>query len=397
MSGRVSVVIASLAVVWLTGCGPGNTFAPPPAPPVTVVEVAPENVELFDEYSGRIEATQSVEVRARVRGFLERVHFEPGQLVAKGDTLFTIEQDGYRAAVDNAAAALERAKAAEQLAQTKFQMQRQLFDKEAISELEFRQAEAVLAESSAATRQAESALQTARLDLEYTTISAPIAGRVGRELVTIGNLVGASENTLLTTIVAENPVHAYFTASERAMLAFLRRQGGRTGEGRDIEVRLQLADGAQYQQPGRIDFADNQVAAETGTIELRAVFPNPDGLLVPGVFARVLVANPLADAILLPTRALQRDLSGAYVMLATPDNVAEQRYVTEGPASGARTVISEGLKPGDRVIVDGLQRVRPGLPVAVEASPQTPQAADAQNAGADASQTPRPAGDQPSA
>ncbi len=365
MSNRIYWSVFLIGLGALSACGPRNQFAPPPEPAVTALELQPRDAQVMQSFSGRIEATESVEIRARVKGFLEEIHFQPGEVVNKGDVLFTIEKDTYAATVQNARGALERAQAAQALAQTTFQRQQQLFESQTISELEFLQSKAELDESIAAVKQAEGALQTAELDLKYTTIVAPITGRVSRELVTVGNLVGSGENTLLTTIVSDNPVYAYFTIDEREVLAFIRQQGGRPEDRREQgpEVSLLLADGHQYAEKGRIDFADNQISQATGTIEIRAKVPNSNGELVPGIFSRVQMGQQREQVLVIPQQAIQRDLSGAYVMLIDSSDNAQIKYITEGPAVDNGVIVEDGLQAGDRIVIEGLQRVRPGLPV----------------------------------
>ncbi len=370
MSRCISGVLCLTGMVIVLGCGPRNQFAPPPAPEVTAIQLQPKDVEVQQSYSGRIEATESVEVRARVKGFLQKIHFEPGEVVNEGDLLFTIEPDTYEATVKNAVGALQRTQAAQTLAETTFQRQKQLFESQTISELEFLQSKAQLDESIAAVKQAEGALQSAELDLKYTTIKAPIRGRVSRELVTVGNLVGSGENTLLTTIVSDDPVYAYFTIDEREVLSFIRRQGGRPEERNEQgpEVSLVLADGHVYSENGRINYADNQISQETGTIEIRAEFPNPNNELVPGIFGRVRMAQQREQALLIPQQSIQRDLSGPYVMMIDSEGNAQIKYIVEGTTVGAEVIVTDGLHAGDQIIVEGLQRVRPGLPVKVVAA-----------------------------
>ena len=372
--GQEVKVLAFLTLLLAGGCGPQNTFSPPPAPSVGVIEVRPTTAEVYEEVTGRIDATETVEIRARVSGLLQEIKFSPGQLVKEGDPLFTIEPELYQAAVQSAEGSLERTKASAQLADATYQIQEQLFQKGTVSQIEFLQASARRNEAIAHVKEAEGMLQKAELDLSYTSITSPINGRIGRNLVSEGNLIGSGENTLLATVVSDNPVYAYFTVDQRTMLGLLRSEDDRPGDGpgKGQEFYLRLADGHDYSEKGKLDYVDNQVSSESGTLELRALFPNPEGQLIPGIFARVRVRQVLEDVITVPTRAIQRNLAGSYVTVIEQNNLANIRGITTGPLDGDQTIVVEGLIAGDRVAVDGIQRVRPGQEVIVQEIPKQP-------------------------
>ena len=233
---------------------------------------------------------------------------------------------------------------------------------------EFVEAQAAYEGAKASLLATEAAVAQAELDLAYTRIAAPIGGRVNRSAVDTGNLVGQGEPTLLTTIVSWEPIHVYFTISEREVLDFRRRRIGAKEKPADIEARLTLADGTAYPLPGRIDYADNRVDPQTGTIRVRAVFENPDRLLVPGIFARVRIPRKKSQATLVPEVALQRDLGGYFVLTVNDKGVVARRDVTVGANVGEYKVIASGLDGGERIVIRGLQRARPGVHVNAEST-----------------------------
>jgi multidrug efflux system membrane fusion protein len=333
------------------------TPVPPPAPKVTVAPVEEKLVTEFEEITGRIDATETVELRARVSGHLDAVHFQAGQLVKQGDVLFTIDPRWYQAQFDLASA---RADVAEREAKRA----EELLAAAAISseEAEARRARAA---------EARAELATARLDLEHTQVRAPISGRVSRALVTRGNLVSGSPGnaTLLTTIVTVGDAYVYADLDESTLLKFnrlLRENRIATRDGR-IPVDLQLADENDYPRHGFIESTDNRVNPETGSLTLRMVFPNRDGALVPGLFARVRVpVSPLESALLISERAVGTDQSQKFVLTVGKDNTVAYRTVKLGSNIGGKRIVREGLHAGDQIIVNGLQHVRPGMTVEPE-------------------------------
>jgi len=307
---------------------------------------------------------ETVELRPRVSGYVERVAYEEGQEVRKGDLLFLIDQRSYRAAFDRARAELERARSESKLAGSELARAQTLVDARAISGEEFDARNAAATQGNAAVRAAEAALDRARLDLEFTEVRAPIDGRAGRAVVTVGNLAQA-DTTLLTTLVSLDPVHVYFEADEQTYLGYneLARRGER-GESRN-PVRIGLANETGYPHSGTLDFTDNQVDSRTGTIRARAVVPNPDRVFTPGLFARVqLEGSGVFHALLVDDKAVLTDQDRKYVYVLGPGNTAVRRDIELGRMVGGLRVVSAGLEPADQVIVHGVQKVFvAGMPV----------------------------------
>lgn len=382
MLHRAAVLAAVLSVV--AGCGPRNQFVPPPPPKVTVARPLVRDVTTYGEATGVLKASEFIEIRARVRGFLVEKTFQPGDDVEAGQVLFQIERGPYEATVSAAEAELAKAEADLSLAGTTYARKQELFASSAISDLELREAKASNDGAQAAVARARASLASARIDLDYTTVTAPIAGKLSRDLVNVGNLVGGGEATLLTTLVQVDPIFAYFQLGERDLLYFLGRRVKRIEEGTDtglvvgedeaIPVRLRLADGSVYAHRGRVDFIDNVLNPDTGTVEVRAVFPNPNGVLSQGLFARVGFPVDHEDAVLVPRRAIQQDMSGRFVFIVENENLVVTRQVEVGAEYDAFQIVTKGLQGSDRVIIDGLQRARPGIEVECdEAAPELSQ------------------------
>ena len=375
--------LATAVLVAVAGCTQKNVFEPPPPPEVTVQRPVQREVTIYKDYVGRADASETVEIRARVKGFLRTIDFEPSQFVDIGDPLFTIEPESFLAAQASAEAAVDQAKAARGLAKVTLERAQVAYDKGAVSDLEMMEKRAHLDAADAAVRAAEAALDTAKLDVSYTIILAPIKGRVSREYVTIGNLVGSGEATLLTTIVKDDPIYAYFNLSERELLPYLGRRRNDDNPERPVApARLQFSDGREYEHEGEIDFADNTVDALTGTIQIRAKFPNPVGGLIPGLFVRVLIPQETQEVKLVPEVALQRDLVGPYLLVVNEEGVVERHDVALGERLKDLRIIDSGLDGSERVIVKGLQRARPGVNVAAqEANTAAPSAGTSEEAG----------------
>jgi multidrug efflux system membrane fusion protein len=342
-------------------------------PEVSVAPVLVRSVQQWDEFNGRIAAVQRVEVRPRVSGIVDLVAFTDGQEVRLGDLLFVIDPRPYRAALTGAQAQLEHANAAAQLAKIKAQRAKKLIVSHAISgeELDNRMAEQ--AQSQAEVRSAEAALANARLNLEFTEIRAPITGRVGRAQLTPGNLTQANQS-LLTTVVSQDPVHVYFEPDEQSYLRYLDlvRNGARAGSGQTVHLGLTNESGFPHQ--GRLDFTDNHVDSATGTIRLRAVLPNPDRQFTPGLYARVqLDGGTLPKAILIDERAVLTDQDRKYVYTLGVDHKALRKDVKLGAAVGRLRVVRSGLTQDDEVVIDGIQKIfYPGMivrPVKVAMEP----------------------------
>ena len=361
--------VAALAL--LSGCGRSGTGdahasnGPPPAPEVQVAEVALQAIRPWDEFNGRIEAVESVQLRSRVSGYIERIAFAEGQEVKKGQLLFVIDQRPYRAALASAQAQLERARAAAGLAQTQDQRARQLVAENAVSREEADTRAATLDQATAQVRAAEAELATARLQLDFTEVRAPITGRASRALLTVGNMAQADQS-VLTTLVSQDPVYAYFDADEHSFLRY--QKAGLSGQGR--AVRVALVGDSGFAHAGTLDFSDNQLQPGTGTMRLRARLANPDRVLTPGLFARVQMqsgpdpqgAEP--QALLIDDKAVLTDQDRKYVYVVGEGNVAERRDLTLGRMVDGRRLVEQGLTVGDRLVVGGVQRIYyPGMPV----------------------------------
>jgi RND family efflux transporter MFP subunit len=360
-------LLAAAALLFLASC-----HAPPPPPPppqVTVAQAIGRKVADWDEFTGRFEAVNSVEVRPRVSGYVQRVAFSEGATVPQGAVLFVIDQRPYEAEVERAEADLAQARTREELAASELQRAGELLRTQAISREEFDARTSGRAESSAAVSEAEAALKTARLNLEWTTVRAPISGRVGRAEVTPGNLVqaGPPSATLLTTIVSLDPIYVYFDADELAYLKFLKSVPGKqaaAARARTLPVSIGLANETGFPHEGRIDFLDNRVDGTAGTIRVRAVLRNPDRQFAPGLFARVkLVSGNQYAATLIDDRAVGTDQDRKFVLVLKPDSSVEYRAVELGPTVDGLRVVRSGLQPGEDIVVKGLQRVRPGMKV----------------------------------
>jgi RND family efflux transporter MFP subunit len=345
---------------------------PPPA--VTVARPVEREVVEWDEYPARLQATEMVEVRARVSGYLQAIHFKDGAFVQKGDLLFTIDPRPYEAVQRGAEAEHAVAKARLALAEKKAERAVSLVKREAISqeETDIRAAEQLQAGAMVAA--AAAAVETAKLEVDFTQIRSPIAGRTGRRLVTEGNLInGGTLGTLLTTIVSLDPIYAYVEADERSFLKYSRlaRSGERLSS-REYRnpVHLGLADEPGFPHQGHMDFVDNQLDQGTGTMVGRAVIPNPDFLLTPGMFGRLrLPGGGKFQAVLIPDPAVLADQAEKFVWVLDVEDRAQYRRVHTGGMYEGLRIIRDGLKPGDRVIVAGVQRVRPGTHVVPEEAP----------------------------
>lgn len=368
------VLLAAGAVGYVTTHATAAESAPvlpPPAPKVTVAPVEQRVVTEYEEIAGHVDSTETVELRARVSGHLEEVRFHAGQIVQKGDVLFTIDPRWYRARFDLAQAQVDEAKAHAEVADREAKRARDLLAGQAISseESEARVSRAV--EARAAFAAAQAALESARLDLEYTEVRAPIAGRISRALVTAGNLVSGTPGnaTLLTTIVSVGDAYVYADLDEAAVLRFnqLARENRLPSENGHVPVELQLADEDGYPRHGYIESTDNRVNPATGSLMVRMVFPNSDGALLPGLYARVRVPISAPErALLISERAIGTDQGQKFVLALEQNNTVAYRTVQLGAEFNDKRVVRSGLKPGDRIVVNGLQRVRPGMAVTPE-------------------------------
>lgn len=341
----------------------------PPAMPVSVAAVEQRDVTIWDDYSGRLEAIDRVEVRSRVAGAIKAVHFREGALVKKDDLLITIDPDPYAAEVERAEAQVAAAEARLALARSDVDRGRQLWDSRTVSARDLDQRQNAHREAEANLRGAQAALRAAQLNLDYTQIKAPVSGRVGKLEITVGNLVAAGAGApVLATLVSVDPIYASYSADEGAVTRALRA----LGDGSDpylqvgrIPVRMITGSGDGTPVTGRLQLIDNQVDAGSGTVRVRAVFDNPNGVLLPGQFARLRMGQAASQpAVLVSERAVGTDQSKRFVMVIGEDNKAEYREIVLGPPTDGLRVVSKGLKAGERIVVNGLQRVRPGAVVA---------------------------------
>ena len=361
-----SVGAALLVVSLLSACG--DKAAPPAQlPEAAYVTIAPEKRAVENELPGRLESYRTAEVRARVPGIVLKRTFEEGAFVKQGQVLFKIDPRSYQASVQNAKAALSRAEANKVQADLKLKRYKPLVEINAISKQEYDDAIAAAKQASADVEAAKATLVNNKLNLEYATVTAPISGRIGRAMVTEGALVGQNEATLLATIQQINPIYLNLTQSSAELLKL--RQMMQSGALKDAEksglkVTMVMEDGSIYPHTGKLLFSDISVDPTTGELALRALFPNPDNMLLPGMFVRARLEQAVNEnAITVPQQAVQHTNDGSQVIVINQENKAEIRKVKTTSAIGNRWLVTEGLQPGDRVIVEGLQKVRPGSPV----------------------------------
>ncbi|MBK1859302.1 efflux RND transporter periplasmic adaptor subunit [Cerasicoccus arenae] len=368
------IAFLTLGALLLAGCPKRNEFAEPPPPSVTVATVAAQAVTVFESMPGQTAAVQEVEIVARVQGFLLSKDFEAGEQVKKDELLFTIDPAEYQANLESAKGKLSSASAQRDLADTTFKRNKELFATQAISELEMLQSEADLDLAKGEMEQAKASVQRAELDISYTKIKSPIDGQVSREFITPGNLVGPGVSDSLARVVSLDPMYFYFNLDERTFLKYQQLDRALKSKQKDarLKVSLQLADATIYNGEGEIDYADNQIDPQTGTIEIRAIFPNPNRLLYPGLFGNVRFANVVKDAIVVPETVIQKDLAGDFVLVVNGENIVETRYVKKGARVAEGVILNEGLEAGAQLIVNGIQRARPGAPVKIDSQPVPP-------------------------
>lgn len=365
---------STLGVVALLSVACERTAAQPadaPPPKVTVAQVIARDVTEWDEFTGRLEAVNTVEIRPRVSGYISAARFKEGGIVRKGDLLFQIDARPFQVQVDRLRAEVVRAKTTVDRAGSELKRAERLASENAMSLEERERRASFAAESSAQVSAVEAALRAAELDLEFTRVTSPIDGRVGRAIVTEGNLVssGPGEATLMATVVSLDPIYAAFDADEQTFLRHLgvARQGSGGTKQNDLPIRLALANDTDFPRAGTLSFLDNRVDPATGTIRGRAIFRNQDRHLTPGLFVRLQLPGSNAyKGLLVQDRAVGTDLDKRFVLVVTDAGVAEYRVVTLGPLVDGLRVIRSGLEATDRVIVNGLQRVRPGAKVTPE-------------------------------
>ena len=358
---------AAGVAILIAGCSDatGKADAPPAqaagGPPVSAAAVIEKQVAETQEFSGRLEAVERVEIRPRVSGFITAVNFKPGAEVKKGDVLFVIDARPYQAEADRADAAAKSARAKTDLARVELARAERLLGDKAIAQREYDERASGVKELDATARAFDAQAQTARLNLSYTRVTSPIDGRVSKAEITLGNLVDATN--ILTSVVSLDRIYASFDGDEETYL----RVGAKAQQGTAVGVRVGLANETGFPHEGKLEFVDNQLDARTGSVRMRATFDNAERKLVPGLFARIqLGAADSRNAVLISDRAVATDQSRKYVFVVGADNKAEYRPVTLGPTVGGLRVVRTGLKSGEKIVVNGLQRVRPGAPIAAQ-------------------------------
>jgi multidrug efflux system membrane fusion protein len=356
------------------------------AAPVDAAQVIVKKIRIADEFNGRVWATNSVDIRPRVTGYIERVAFHEGQMVHKGDLLYVIDPRPYKDTADSARAQLDREHAAADFARIQAERAQRLKQSDAVSQEELQNRGSDLLQSGARVKAAEAAVASAELNLSYTEVRSPIDGRISRTQLTLGNLAQADQ-TVLTTIVSVSPVYVYFDCDEQSYLRFQQNSHSGTGVGSENPVHVALANEQGFPHTGHINFIDNQLNPNTGTIRARAVLSNPDNTLTPGLFARVQLqsATP-TEALLIDDKAVLTDQDRKYIYVVGAGNVAERKDVHLGAMSDGLRIVKSGLSPQDRVIVGGLQLIYlPGTPIAPKVVSVEPSAVDPTNiAAADA-------------
>jgi RND family efflux transporter MFP subunit len=374
MRGARAIALPLAIATLVASCGEGQKQASPPPPAVTVAEPVKRTVFDYDEYVGRFTAINSVEVRARVSGYLDKLHFKDGQLVKQGDLLFTIDKRPFQNTLDQARANLVQAQSNVAFTESDYTRGQQLVRDKTITDQTFEQRAQAFRNAKASVSANEAAVRQAELDLEFTELRAPINGRIGDRRVTPGNLVtgGTGGNTtLLATIVSTDPIYFEFTFDEASYLRYERI--GQTGQdvasrGGSVQVALKLIDETDFDHEGRMDFVDNVIDRSTGTIRGRAVFSNPSAVFTPGMFGRVRVPGSLPyEALLVPDAAIGTEQAQRYVIVIDAQDTARQRYVTPGQlTSDNLRVIKDGIGPDDRIVTSGLMQARPGTKVRPE-------------------------------
>jgi len=349
--------LAAVAVLAACSAQAKQEAAPPPVQ-VTVADVAFKSLRQWDDFTGRLEPIDTVEIRPRVSGYVDGAQFSEGARVRKGQVLFQIDPRPYKAEADRAAAEVSRAKAQLDLASINRERGRRLIDQNALAQSEFDRLASEERAAQANVAAAQAAYQTARLNLEWTKVTSPIDGRISKIVITRGNLV--TQASLLTTVVSDTPIYAEFNADEQT---FLKYASAERGKGSPVYMGLITEDG--YPHEGKLSFIDNALDAKSGTINGRAIFANADGRFTPGLFARIRLVSAESQVVALaPDRAIATDLGKRFVVVVNGNNKAEYRPVEVGPLAGNLRIIRSGLKPGDRVVVGGLQKVKPGDTVA---------------------------------
>lgn len=362
-----ALALAGIVGAAVSGCSEANSKAEPPAqagPPVSSAVVVQKAVTETQEFSGRLEAIETVEIRPRVSGYITAVNFKPGAEVKKGDVLFVIDPRPYQAEADRTQAAAAAARARADLARLELQRAERLLADKAVAQREFDERAAGQKELDANARAAAAQHEAARLNLAYTRVTAPIDGRVSKAEITLGNLVDAT--AVLTSVVSLDRIYASFDGDEDTYLRVSRR----VHAGQPVEVKVGLAGEAGFPHSGKLEFVDNQLDSRSGSVRMRATLANSERQLAPGLFARVQIAGGAPQQqILITDRAIGTDQDRKFVYVVDKDGKAEYRAVKLGPVNEGLRIVREGLKPGEKIVVNGLQRVRPGAPVTAQTVP----------------------------
>ncbi|AIV29673.1 RND family multidrug efflux membrane fusion protein OqxA [Enterobacter cloacae] len=373
---------AVLLSALIVGCDEGVAQnAAPQAPTVSAADVVVKSISQWDSFNGRIEAVESVQLRPRVSGYIDKVNYTDGQEVKKGQVLFTIDDRTYRATLEQAQAALARAKTQASLAQSEANRTDKLVNTHLVSREEWEQRRAAAVQAQADIRAAQAAVDAAQLNLDFTKVTAPIDGRASRALITSGNLVTAGDSaSVLTTLVSQKTVYVYFDVDESTYLHYqklaLSGQGAASNH-QALPVEIGLVGEDDYPHQGKVDFLDNQLTPSTGTIRMRALLDNTQRQFTPGLFARVrLPGSAEFQATLIDDKAVLTDQDRKYVYVVDKESKAQRRDITPGRLADGLRIVQQGLKPGDKVIVDGLQKVfMPGMPVNAKTVAMTTRAA----------------------
>jgi len=371
LAGLVMLLAASAV---LSGCNQQPPPPAPPPPPVTIAKPVQKEIVEWDEYTGRTDAVESVNIRPRVSGYIDNVTFRAGDVVNKGDLLFVIDPRPYQAVLDQASAQLRQAQANQQLQEANFARQDKLRQTGVIAKEDFDTALSNRNQAAAQVLADQAAVASAKLNLNFTQITSPIIGRISREQVTVGNLVQA-DSTLLTNVVSVDPIYAYFNVDERSVLKYQQQvRLGKLADARSAEVPvyLQLDNEKGFPHQGVIDFINNQFNASTGTLQVRGLFPNANGFLIPGAFVRIRVAgSPRHQALLITDRAVGADQGTKYVLVVGAENVVTVRPLELGPEVDGLRVVRNGLKGDEQVIINGIVNAKPGSKVSPQPGDMT--------------------------
>ncbi|TAA45810.1 efflux RND transporter periplasmic adaptor subunit [Corallincola spongiicola] len=372
--GTLHWKLCIVGLLLATGCDNKQAPPPPPKPSVIVVEASVESITPNSEFVGRTQANEDTTINARVSGLLLRRVFQEGADVAKGDLLFEIDPDTYATEVAQAEARLQQAVAAKKVAFSNYNRGTEIFAAGVISAKEMDELTGYKLDTEAEVSRAKAALKAAKLNLSYTKIVAPISGRMSRSKVSEGDLISPERS--LATLVNLDPIEVNFQASEK-VIAKYRNDGGDNGESAikasDLVIEMRLPNGEMYEQTGQIDFVDNRVDPTTGTVTVRALFANPSKALLPGMFVTAIVNVPeQVEALLIPQVAIQEDQLGRFVLVVNSDNKVEKRQVEMSGRYGVKWRVESGLKAGEKIIIEGLQKVRPGLEVETQMAEATP-------------------------